>query len=155
MTGEEIQVQSALANAGFETLVPQVLLAHRCGGVWRAKSRCAIPGYVFIRADAGANGMDTGARIAIGKARGVIRIVGARGPEEIPDSQMEIVRLLRGQGNLITMRENGGRRICELHGELKSAGAHIVWADMHARRAAVEIWLMGRRHEIRLGIFET
>lgn len=154
LTGEENAVSAALEEEGLSTLVPMRTVSERRCGVWRIKTRAAIPGYVFIEAARGVCGeMQAEQRRTIRDTQNVIRILGDGQPEEIPDGQMEIIRILSHPDNLISLTQDAsGHMRAELPKRMREAGARIIRASLHARRAQVEIHILGRRHIVHMGI---
>ena len=104
MTGSEQETARKLTDAGMEALAPVQILHERRHGKWWPIRRVVFPSYVFVR-----TGMTPRFYYFISGLPRVIRLLGADGPEPVPDEQMEVVRLFAPGGRDFGMSQ--GERI--------------------------------------------
>ena len=128
LTGSEEETARQLTAAGMEAIAPAEVLYERRHGKWRLIRRMVFPGYVFIRAE-----LKPRTYYNIQRQPRVIRLLGGGTPEPVPEEQMEA-------GTVVTS------------GPLTALEDRIVSINARARRASVEIDVLGRTHRVEAGI---
>lgn len=134
MTGSEQETARKLTDAGMEAIAPVQILHERRHGKWWPIRRVVFPSYVFVR-----TGMTPRFYYFISGLPRVIRLLGADGPEPVPDEQMEVVRLFAPGGRDFGMSQ--GERIdgktVITSGPLLELEGKIVKVNARGRRATV------------------
>ncbi len=134
MTGSEQETARKLTDAGMEAIAPVQILHERRHGKWWPIRRVVFPSYVFVR-----TGMTPRFYYFISGLPRVIRLLGADGPEPVPDEQMEVVRLFAPGGRDFGMSQ--GERIdgktVITSGPLLGLEGKIVKVNARGRRATV------------------
>ena len=84
----------------------------------------------------------------------MIRLLGADGPEPVPDEQMEVVRLFAPGGRDFGMSQ--GERIdgktVITSGPLLELEGKIVKVNARGRRATVSVPILGEAHQVDVGV---
>ena len=149
MTSSELETARRLTDAGMETIVPVQVLHERRHGKWWPVRRVVFPSYVFVRA-----GMTPRTYYFISSLPRVIRLLGADGPEAVPDEQMEVVQLFAPDGRDFGMsqgeRINGKTVITS--GPLLGLEGKIVKVNARGRRATVAVPILGDTYQIDVGV---
>lgn len=135
MTGSEQETARKLTDAGMEAIAPVQILHERRHGKWWPIRRVVFPSYVFVR-----TGMTPRFYYFISGLPRVIRLLGADGPEPVPDEQMEVVRLFAPDGRDFGMSQ--GERI----------DGKIVKVNARGRRATVSVPILGDTHQVDVGV---
>lgn len=149
MTGSEEETARRLTEAGMEALAPAQVLHERRHGKWRPVRRMVFPGYVFIRAALGPR-----AYYNIQRQPHVIRLLGGDAPESVPDEQMAVVLLFAPDGRdfgLSRGERTNGRTVIT-SGPLLALENRIVKVNARARRATVEIGVLGETRQMEAGL---
>lgn len=149
LTGTEEATAEKLNSAGMEALAPAQVLHERRHGKWWPVRRIVFPGYVFIRV-----GMAPRAYYYIKHLPHVIRLLGADGPEAVPDTQMEIVQAFANGGHDFGMSEGDkidGKTVIT-SGPLAQLEGKIVKVNARARRATVEVPILNATYQVDAGI---
>ena len=149
MTGSEQETARKLTDAGMEALAPVQILHERRHGKWWPIRRVVFPSYVFVR-----TGMTPRFYYFISGLPRVIRLLGADGPEPVPDEQMEVVRLFAPGGRDFGMSQ--GERIdgktVITSGPLLELEGKIVKVNARGRRATVSVPILGEAHQVDVGV---
>jgi len=151
-TGKEVEVKNILLRdlPDIKALVPQRILRERNDGVWKKVIRTLIPGYVFVKVF-----MDAAMFYKLTGTPSVIRILdNEKGPEPIPEDEMQIVYRLSGDGDPLGISEvfYEGGKITIVSGPLQGLEGQIVKIDPRRFRAKVNITLMGEPRIVELGV---
>lgn len=149
LTGTEETTAEKLNSAGMEAMAPAQVLHERRHGKWWPVRRIVFPGYVFIRV-----GMAPRAYYYIKQLPHVIRLLGADGPEAVPDTQMEIVQAFANDGHDFGMSEGDkidGKTVIT-SGPLAQLEGRIVKVNARARRATVEVPILDATYQVDAGI---
>lgn len=145
MTGSEQETARKLTDAGMEAIAPVQILHERRHGKWWPIRRVVFPSYVFVR-----TGMTPRFYYFISGLPRVIRLLGADGPEPVPDEQMEVVRLFAPDGRDFGMSQ--GERIdgktVITSGPLLGLEGKIVKVNARGRRATVSVPILGDTHQV-------
>ena len=149
LTGSEEETARQLTAAGMEAIAPAEVLYERRHGKWRLIRRMVFPGYVFIRAE-----LKPRTYYNIQRQPRVIRLLGGGTPEPVPEEQMAAVLLFSPDGRDFGIsqgtRTEAGTVVTS--GPLTALEDRIVSINARARRASVEIDVLGRTHRVEAGI---
>lgn len=152
MTGTEQEIANKLNSAGMRALAPVEVLHERRHAKWWPVRKTVFPGYVFIRV-----GMSPRNYYYIKQLPHVIRLLGVDGPEAVPEEQMEIVECFANGGLDFGVSEGekiDGKTVIKT-GPLAKLEGQIVKVNARARRATVEVPILGDVHRVDVGIIVT
>lgn len=152
MTGSEQETARKLTDAGMEALAPVQILHERRHGKWWPIRRVVFPSYVFVR-----TGMTPRFYYFISGLPRVIRLLGADGPEPVPDEQMEVVRLFApgGRDFGVSQGERIDGKTVITSGPLLELEGKIVKVNARGRRATVSVSILGEAHQVDVGVIVT
>lgn len=149
LTGGEEETARQLTAAGLEAVAPAQVLHERRHGKWRPVRRVVFPGYVFVRVALGPRNYSN-----IQRQPRVIRLLGGSAPEPVPEEQMEAVLLFApgGRDFGISRGERVDGRTVITSGPLAALEDKIVKVNARARRATVEIGVLGETRQVEAGL---
>ncbi len=151
LTGRELSVRDALAQAGVQAKVPRELAYIRRGGTWVLTEKTIIPGYVFM----GLREELTDAVYYLSTGiPGVVRLLGVPRPLAISKLEAERLYLLTPSDEPLrpsAVRFVDGRAVV-LDGPLKPLRGRLVKVDRHRRRAYVRMPVQGEHKVVELAI---
>ena len=148
MTGDEIAIRNVIENKiGVTAWVPRRTVYERHQGKIRTVIKTLIPSYVFVQIF-----LEPKVYYQIRSIVGVIRFLGFGGPEPVPEHEMNyMLRLCDGEiAGLSTLSIGDGVRV--MGGPLRGLEGQIVKIDRRKLRAKVRLTLLGRPHEVDMGI---
>jgi len=149
---EEIRKQVALLgyNAEYELLVPKRKLQERRQGEFVEVIRTMFPGYVLAQSE----DIREFANV-VTRGKGIFRFLQNEGEfQEIRLEEISAIVYMTDEAGVIGPSEAllEGDLITVVSGPLKGCEGLIKKIDKHHRRAKVEFWLDGRRHQIDLAV---
>ena len=152
LTGTEQSTATVLSAAGMRAIAPAEVLHERRHGRWWPIRRTVFPGYVFVHAE-----MRDRVYYYIKRLPHVIRLLGANGPEPVPDEQMETVLLFSPQGRDfdVSQAERSDGKTIITSGPLYQMQEQIVKISARARRATLAVPLLGDTYQVDVGVVVT
>ncbi len=149
MTGEEVAIRNVIENKiGVKAWVPRRTVCERRQGIIKTVVKTLIPAYVFIQIF-----LEPKVYYQLRSVVGVIRFLGGFGPEPVQESEMNYLFRLCSDGEiagLSTLSIGDGVRVTA--GPLRGMEGQIVRIDRRKLRAKVRLTLLGRAHEVDMGI---
>jgi transcriptional antiterminator NusG len=149
MTGDEVAIRNVIENKiGVKALVPRRTICERYQGKIRPVIKTLIPSYVFVQIY-----LEPKVYYKLRSIVGVIRFLGGFGPEPVPNYEMNYMLRLCGDGEiagLSTLSIGDGVRV--MAGPLRGMEGQIIKIDRRKLRAKVRLTLLGRPHEVDMGI---
>jgi transcriptional antiterminator NusG len=148
--GEEVAIRDSIKKAGFTALVPRKIVFERRQGITSKRVKTIFSSYVFINID-----FEPKIYYRMKRVAGVIRFLGAGGPEPVPEREMNFVFKLCAGGEtagISNITIEVGDKIKVLDGPLKDFEGKIIHLDRRKKRAKVRLTLFGRVHDIDMGV---
>lgn len=149
MTGDEVAIRNVIENKiGVTAWVPRRIVYERHQGKVKSVIKTMIPSYVFVQIF-----LEPKVYYQLRSVVGVIRFLGGFGPEPVENHEMNYMFQLCGDGEiagLSTLSIGDGVRV--MAGPLRGMEGQIVKIDRRKLRAKVRLTLLGRPHEVDMGI---
>jgi transcriptional antiterminator NusG len=148
-TGDEIAIRNNYLKREIKALVPRQIICERRQGKFRQVERNLFPSYVFVYLN-----FEPKVYYQLKQTSGVLRFLGADGPQPVPEEEMRYIFALCGDSELagISTVVKAGDKIKVLAGPLQGFEGQIVRMDYRHLRARVKLTLFNRPHVIDLGI---
>lgn len=134
-----------------ETFIPQRETMRHRNGAWETVTETLFPGYLFVVTDDPTQLFDQ-----LRKVPAFTRLLGNDESRFVPLAKEEValIKALGGDEHVIEMSEGviEGDEVRILRGPLRDHDGIITKIDRHKRIAFVEMWMLGRKKSIKLGL---